>query len=58
MDYLRKKYNLKIKVGDRLKCNGKYGVIVGASGEYLRIRLDGETQVQTIKPNDIGVTYL
>lgn len=41
MDYIRKRYNIPAKRGGRVKFQGKEGVIIGAKGAYLRIRIDG-----------------
>ena len=42
IEYIRKYYNVPAKVGGRIKYKGKCGTIIGATGAYLKIRLDGE----------------
>ena len=43
--YIREHYGVPAKVGRRVRYTWRgerYGTIVGTSGQYLRIRLDGE----------------
>lgn len=54
MQYIRDYYGLSVKVGDRITFNGspppKEGIVVGAKGQYLRVRFDGEKHPQTLHP--------
>lgn len=58
MDYIRKFYGVPAKRGARV-CYGAsgYGIIVGSQGAYLRIRMDGETQIKSYHPTYL-LTYL
>lgn len=47
MEYICTRYNVPAKRGGRILYTGdkgkkRYGTIVGATGQYLSIRLDGE----------------
>lgn len=42
MDYIRSYYQVPAKKGMRVVVDGKPGVVTGACGASLRIRLDGE----------------
>ena len=46
MTFIRKHYGITLKRGDRVLYTGedepREGVIVGANGAYLRVRLDGD----------------
>lgn len=49
--YIRKYYQLTVKRGDRVRVfDGKLGVVVGAQGAYLRIKLDGEKRAGSYHP--------
>ena len=54
MDYIRKYYKVPAKRGGRVIYTGgtkpQYGTILGASGAYLVIRLDGHRDPQTFHP--------
>lgn len=55
MEYIRKTYNVPAKRGGRILYTGdkgekRYGTIVGAIGQYLSIRLDGEKVPQYYHP--------
>jgi hypothetical protein len=49
MKFIQKHYGVTLKRGDRVLYSGenepREGVIVGASGAYLRVRLDGDRHV-------------
>lgn len=51
---IRAAYGVPAKLGMRVKYTGgsapAYGVIVGASGEHLRIRLDGRIAARRFHP--------
>lgn len=42
LDYIRSYYQVPAKRDMRVVADGKPGVIVGAEGQWLRIRIDGE----------------
>lgn len=42
MDYVRRYYGVPAKRGARVVADGRPGVIVGARGAYIRVRLDGD----------------
>ena len=50
IDYIRTTYNVPAKVGGKVEFRGKPGTIVGTIRAYLRIRLDGETEVKSYHP--------
>ena len=56
MDYIRKTYNVPAKQGGVIEYQGKIGRILGASGGYLRIKLDGEKRVGLYHPT-YNITY-
>lgn len=53
MDYIRRTYKVPAKRGARVRVNWGHpaeGVITGAAGARLRIRLDGEKRSRTAHP--------
>jgi hypothetical protein len=50
MEYIRKYYNVPAEQGGRIEYDGRPGIIVGAQGPYLQIRLDGEQRVGSYHP--------
>jgi hypothetical protein len=63
MDYIRRTYSVPASVGARVRFLGgcpdpeddaevktREGVIVGARGQYLRVRFDGEKHPRTLHP--------
>lgn len=48
--YVRRYYKVPAKRGMRVVADGKPGQIVGFSGQYLRIRLDGEKCIRNWHP--------
>jgi hypothetical protein len=54
MQYIRDYYRLPVKVGDRVTYWGgttaREGTVVGARGQYLRVRLDGDKHPSTMHP--------
>ena len=42
IEYIRKYYNVPAKLNGRVRYKGKEGRITGATGAYLKIKLDGE----------------
>jgi len=49
-EYIRQTYNVPAKFGGRIEYQSKPGTIVGVRGEYLQIRLDGETIINSYHP--------
>ena len=50
MDYIRLVYGVPAKRGKRVKYCNTFGIITGADGGYLRIRLDGEKRSKRYHP--------
>jgi len=42
LEYIRKYFGVPAKMGMIVKYDGKTGHITGATGEYLKIKMDGE----------------
>ncbi len=50
LEYISKTYNVPAKKGGRIEYKSRAGTIVGAKGPHLRIRLDGETEINSYHP--------
>lgn len=54
MDYIRRTYGVPAKRGGRVEYTGygqpRQGVILGASGPHLRVRLDGDRATLSMHP--------
>jgi hypothetical protein len=50
MAWIRRNYGVPALRGGRVKFKGKLGTIVGSSGPYLRVRLDGEKLSRVYHP--------
>ena len=50
MDYIRNYYKVPAKRFGKVQYKGQNGVITGASGGHLRIRLDGEKKSKLYHP--------
>lgn len=50
MEYIREYYKVPAKRGMSVKYQGKLGLIVGADGAYLKIRLNGESEIRLYHP--------
>lgn len=51
LEYIRRYYKVPAEKGARVRFEGKAGTILsGASGPYLRVRLDGEKWARTYHP--------
>ena len=48
--YVRRYYGVPAKRGMRVVADGKPGLIVGFSDQYIRVRLDGERVVRNWHP--------
>lgn len=58
MSYIRNFYNVPAKRGAKVLYGASnYGIIVGSKGAYLRIRLNGETEIKSYHPTYL-MTYL
>lgn len=57
LEYIRNHYGVKAMKGGRVNAYGKPGVITGASGPHLLIKLDGEKHSNPYHPTD-GIEYL
>jgi len=57
VDYIRRVYGVPAKVGGIIEYEGKRGKIVGTRGQYLRIMLDGQSQVGSYHPK-WHITYI
>lgn len=58
-DYVRNYYGVPARVGMRVRCYGKEGVLVRAKSDlhYLHIRFDGQKFSLPAHPTD-GIEYL
>ena len=50
MEYIRKTYNVPAKIFGRIKYKDQLGEIIGAKGAYLRIKLYGESEINSYHP--------
>lgn len=50
MQYIRRTYGVPAKRGGRVTYKGKPGMITGSSGQYLRIRIDGQKATRRYHP--------
>lgn len=50
LEYIRTTYDVPAKLGGRIEYKSRPGVIVGAKGQYLRILLDGESEIKLYHP--------
>lgn len=49
-EYVRRYYGVDFKRGDRITVDGQPGTIVSFPGQYLGVRLDGESHVSRAHP--------
>lgn len=49
-EYIRETYNVPAKRGMKVIAQGRRGTIVGVKGPYLRIRIEGETNILSFHP--------
>jgi len=52
IEYIRKYYNVPAKLNGRVRYKGKEGRITGATGAYLKVKLDGEKKSWCYHPTD------
>lgn len=57
IQYIRDYYKVPAKVGGRVTAYGKPGIITGANGAYLLIRIDGAKHALPHHPTD-QIEYL
>ena len=50
LKYIREVYKVPAEVGVHVIANGQKGVIVGSIRQYLRIRIDGQTDILSFHP--------
>jgi len=53
LEYIRDYYGVPAKKGVVVKYKEKFGVITGASGPYVKVRLDGEKNANPYHPDDL-----
>ena len=54
LEYIRNYYKVPAIKGKIVKYQDKFGVIIGASGPHVKIRLDGEKNAHPYHPTDIN----
>lgn len=57
MDYIRRKFGISEKVGMLILVGGRVAEIIGAKGEYLRIRYDGSQGAVLAHPTDERIQW-
>jgi hypothetical protein len=50
LEYIRTIHGVPAKLGGRIEYRWRPGAIVGAKGQYLRISLDGESEIKLYHP--------
>lgn len=50
LPYIRVRFKVPARRGGRIELHGKFGVITGASGEYLLVKFDGEPAAVIVHP--------
>jgi hypothetical protein len=50
LPYIRVRFKVPARRGGRVELHGKFGMITGASGEYLLVKFDGETSAVIVHP--------
>jgi hypothetical protein len=58
LEYIREYYKVPAFKGHKISYRGKPGVIIGASGPHVKIRLDGEKSSGAYHPTDDDLTYV
>lgn len=53
LEYVRSYYGVPAKKGKVVSYNGTLGVITGASGPHVKVKLEGEKHVRIYHPLDI-----
>lgn len=50
LPYIRVRFKVPARRGGRVELHGRFGVITGASGEYLLVKFDGERAAVIVHP--------
>ncbi len=50
LPYIRLRFKVPARRGGRVELQGRFGVITGASGEYLLVKFDGEPAAVIVHP--------
>jgi hypothetical protein len=50
LEYIREVYNVPARRGMKVIAHGQNGIIVGAKGPHLRIRIEGEKNILSFHP--------
>jgi len=53
LEYIRNYYGVTAKKGKIVKYKDKLGIITGASGPHVKVRLDGEKNAHPYHPSDL-----
>ncbi len=53
LDYIREYYGVPAKRGGRIRYHGRAGVITGARGPHVAVRLDGQNHAKPYHPTDL-----
>lgn len=54
LPYIRMRFKVPARRGGRVELHGRFGVIAGASGEYLQVKFDGEPVVAIVHPVELN----
>lgn len=54
LPYIRVRFKVPARRGGRVELRGRFGVITGASGEYLLVKFDGEVAAVIIHPVELN----
>jgi hypothetical protein len=49
-EYVHLRYGVAVKVGDRVKVDGREGVVVSFPDQYVGVRFDGEKRTSRAHP--------
>jgi len=53
LEYIRDYYRVPAKKGKIVIYKGKFGIITGARGPHVKVRLDGEKHAKPYHPSDL-----
>jgi hypothetical protein len=53
LEYIRNYYDVPAKRGKVVSYNGSLGVITGASGSHVKVRLEGQKNALPYHPSDL-----
>lgn len=54
LPYIRMRFKVPARRGSRVELNGRFGIISGASGEYLLVKFDGEAAAAVVHPIELN----